>query len=56
MSIIEKIFNKSIQPKESTEAIFAVEIMGKDDELIIFHRGLRYLLSINKKGELSLLK
>jgi len=45
-----------IHPKKETAAIFAVEIMGKEDEVIIFHHGVRYLLAVDKKGALILQK
>lgn len=56
MSILKKLFSPGIQPKKSTAAIFAVEIMGKEDEVIIFHHGIRYLLAVDKKGGLTLQK
>jgi len=30
--------------------------MGKEDEVIIFHHGVRYLLAVDKKGGLRLNK
>jgi len=56
MSFLKKLFVPSIHPKKETAAIFAVEIMGKEDEVIIFHHGVRYLLAVDKKGALVLQK
>jgi|GEM_PF-3516694 len=56
MSFLKNFFSPSVQPKESTSAIFAVEIMGKEEEVVIFHHGVRYLLAVDKKGSLVLHK
>jgi len=56
MPFLKKFFSPAIQPKKNTAAIFAVEIMGKEEEVIIFHHGVRYLLSVDKKGSLTLQK
>ncbi len=56
MPFFSQLFNKKIEPKDSTPKVFAVEIMGDDRELIIFHHGKRYLLAEENNGNLKLYK
>lgn len=54
MSFFNQLFNKKIKPKDSTPKVLAVEIMGIDRELVIFHHGKRYLLTERNDGQLKL--
>jgi hemin uptake protein HemP len=51
-----QLFNKKLKPKDSTPKVLAVEIMGEERELVIFHHGKRYLLAENNDGQLKLYK
>jgi hemin uptake protein HemP len=54
MSLFNQLFNKKIEPKDSSPKVLAVEIMGHSRELVIFHHGKRYLLAENNNGQLKL--
>ena len=56
MTLFSQIFNKKIKPKDSSPKVLAVEIMGDERELVIFHHGIRYLLTENNDGQLKLYK
>lgn len=56
MTLFNQIFKKQIKPKDSSPKVLAVEIMGDERELVIFHHGKRYLLAENNGGQLKLYK